>query len=438
MADMLHEAPCPWSPGRSLPEEARRAVRETTIFEHCKWDPQVGDVSVLHPAPLLLRAEAWGQIARLAEAMDREMLGAEPAVQASAAALADLGLPGPLRRVLTRVGATADESPGAGGAAPRVSRFDFHHTREGWRVSEVNSDVPGGYIEACGFTAAMAAHFPDATVPGDPAEAVVAALGAAAPRGGRVGLVHATAYTDDRQVMVFLARRLAAAGLEAELLAPDAVRWREGRATTHDGRPLDAIFRFYPGEWLPELGFFSGWKNFVRGTRTPRCNPVSALVSQSKRFPLACRRLGLRLPTWEALVPETRDPREVPGSEIDDWVFKPALGRVGEGIGLAGATEPRELAKIRRAARRHSRHWAAQRRFSALPWPTDEGPRFPCLGVYVVNGRAAGIYGRVAARPIIDSHAQDVAVLIAPGETAPAATPAAPILSASPALPLHA
>jgi glutathionylspermidine synthase len=396
----------PWLPADPLAPELLRSVRETMIFEHNKWDPQVGDVSVLHAAPLRLRRETWDKLARLAEAMDGEVRAAEAAILASRAALGELGLPGALRRALAAAGAKK------GAAGPRVARFDFHHTDEGWRVSEVNSDVPGGYIEAAGFAATMAAHAPDATPCGDPAAALVEALRSTQAPGARIGLVHATAYTDDRQVMVFLARRLAAAGLATELLAPDALRWRGGRAETLDGRRLDALFRFYPAEWLPLLGFFSGWKNFVRPGLTPQCNPVSALVTQSKRFPLACRRLGLRLPTWDALVPETRDPREVPAREDDAWVFKPALGRVGDGIAIAGATDARELAKFRRAARRHARHWAAQRRFEAVPWRGADGPVFPCLGVYVVDGRAAGVYGRVAARPIIDARSQDVAVLI--------------------------
>jgi hypothetical protein len=36
---------------------------------------------------------------------------------------------------------------------------------------------------------------------------------------------------------------------------------------------------------------------------------------------------------------------------------------------------------------------------------------FPCLGVYTVNGRAAGIFGRMAPGPLIDFAAIEVAVL---------------------------
>lgn len=410
----------PWLRCAALDAATMRAVRETMIFEHCKWDPQVGDTDVLCPTPLVLKAEAATELARLAEAMAVEVIEAEAAILGSARALAELGLPGTLRRALAR------EGSGSGWARrARVMRFDFHATVEGWRVSEVNSDVPGGYVETKGLAETIAAHFPAARPAGDP---VAALVGATAP-GARVALVHATAYTDDRQVMVYLARALEAAGRRARLLGPDQVRWRDGRAYPKGGcgkegnagtvaEAFDVVFRFYPAEWLPNLGWWSGWRDFVRGGVTPQLNPPGAVVSQSKRFPLACARLGLRLPTWDALVPETRDPRAVFGrggapADEAEWVLKPALGRVGEGVGLGAVTPAGEWEKIRKAARRWPELWAAQRRFRATAWVTEEGPRYPCLGVYVIGGKAAGIYGRAAARPLVDAQAQDLAVLVA-------------------------
>lgn len=383
-----------------------REVRETLIFDHHKWDPQVGDTDTLHPAPLVLARAARDEITLLAERMDAEVRAAELAILESPDALGLLGLPATLRRALAQHGSAAIAAAG-----PRVLRFDFHATAEGWRVSEVNSDVPGGYIEASAFAAIMAARHPGLEPVGDPADALRAAFLRALPPGGRLALVHATAYTDDRQVMVFLASRLASAGFEAEPVGPDQIRWRAGRAFLRDGRTLDGMFRFFPAEWLPELGWFSGWQNFLRPGCGPHCNPVAAVISQSKRFPLACSRLGLRLPTWDALVPATRHPDDDVFNESAAWVLKPALGRVGDGIGIHGVTTDADFRRIQKAARRRPRDWAAQRRFEALPWATPEGARYPCLGVYVIDGRAAGVYGRVAARPLIDAHAQDVAVL---------------------------
>jgi hypothetical protein len=69
----------------------------------------------------------------------------------------------------------------------------------------------------------------------------------------------------------------------------------------------------------------------------------------------------------------------------EDWVLKPALGRVGDGIGITGATEEKDWKTIRRDMRRRPGSWAAQRRFTALPLRTAEGDLFPCIGVYTVG-----------------------------------------------------
>jgi hypothetical protein len=37
---------------------------------------------------------------------------------------------------------------------------------------------------------------------------------------------------------------------------------------------------------------------------------------------------------------------------------------------------------------------------------------YPSIGVYTVNGRVAGAYGRIAEKPLIDARARDAAVLI--------------------------
>jgi hypothetical protein len=42
----------------------------------------------------------------------------------------------------------------------------------------------------------------------------------------------------------------------------------------------------------------------------------------------------------------------------------------------------------------------------------DGEPWFPCLGLYTVDGRIAGAYGRIARKPLINGFAQDIAVLV--------------------------
>lgn len=164
-------------------------------------------------------------------------------------------------------------------------RFDFHWTTEGWRISEANTDVPGGFNEATGFSSLMAAHYPDAGLCGDPALHLAGAILDAAGPGARVALVHATAYTDDRQVMVFLAERFQQRGLRTALTGPDHIRWRNDRACLEDASAVDFIFRFFPAEWLPNLPRRSRWQEFFRNSTVPICNPATALLTQSKRLP---------------------------------------------------------------------------------------------------------------------------------------------------------
>jgi hypothetical protein len=119
------------------------------------------------------------------------------------------------------------------------------------------------------------------------------------------------------------------------------------------------------------------------------------------------------LPTWRALLPDTRSPGDVRWSGSDEWVLKPVLGRAGDGIGVAGVTAPREMRSIIRQVRWWPRAWIVQRRFEVVPLEVGGRPVFPCLGVYTLDGRVIGAYGRVASRPLIDGDAADAAVLAA-------------------------
>lgn len=400
----------PWHFADPVPAKEFAEIRLRTVFDHCKWDPQVGDVSILSDAPLVLEPAAWREVSGLAEKLAAEAAGAEAELVRRPDLQHRLGLPWVIRRALAGAG---------NGRAPRgvarLIRFDFHYTTEGWRISEANTDVPGGFIESSGFTRLVAAHCPGASPCGDPSDALAAAVAASVSPNASAAMIHATAYTDDRQVMVYLARHLEAKGLRTHLAAPDQLAWTaEGALLRAAGcaEPLDVLVRFYPGEWLPNLPRASGWPRFFGGSPVALCNPATALLTQSKRFPLAWDDLATRMDTWRALLPETRDPREADVRWDGDWVLKPVFGRVGESIGFPGLTPGKEWRKIARDARRWPRYWAAQRRFEHQPVPSGAGPRYVCLGVYTVDGRAVGAYGRVGRKPLIDGVAQDAAVLV--------------------------
>jgi glutathionylspermidine synthase len=393
--------------GSLIPRSTFATIRRRMVLEFCKWDPQVEDVSTLCPYPLLLQQEAWNQLIQWSEQLADETLNVEAELLQRPDLLSQLGLPRTVRKLLTRA-----KSPAAASFA-RIMRFDFHWTTDGWRISEVNSDVPGGFIESSAFTHLMEQVTPATMSPGDPAGLYAEAIAQSGMQ--RVGLVHATAYSDDRQVMTYLAQRLQQQNVEAFLGSPADVAWSEGRASLHGGsqwQDVDGLVRFFPGEWLPNLKQRPVWEPFFVGARTPISNSGTALVSQSKRLPLVWDRLTTSVQMWKELLPETADPRRVPWKRDDQWVLKPALGRVGEMIGLHGVTSGKDWRAIRRSATWWPGHWVAQKRFQMQPLSGPQGVVYPVIGVYTVDRRVAGIYARLAQQPLINHLAQDVAVLI--------------------------
>lgn len=401
----------PWLPVDPLEPSAFAELRRRAIFDCCKWDPQVGDVCAIARAPIVLRKDAWKDVARLAEALARETIAAERELVERPDLHRRLGLPRSIRRALRGIATAAVPAEAA-----RIVRFDFHFTTGGWRISEANCDVPGGLNEASGLPGLIRSHYAWATPVGDPADAYARAVHQSARAGTAVALVHATAYSDDQQLMRFIAQRLEAFGIHAHLASPAHLRWHRGLAELHTAwftGPLACVVRFFPGDWLGNLPRQSGWPFFFAGSRTPLSNPATAILAQTKRFPLVWAAMRTPLPTWRALLPETRDPRGVPWRKSDEWVLKPALGRVGEGVGMRDSLTVQEMRRICRSARLWPGSWVAQRRFEVVPIEMAGARVYPCLGVYTVDGRVAGAYGRLAPVPLVDARAADAAVLVA-------------------------
>src|SRR5262249_57483462 len=232
---------------------------------------------------------------------------------------------------------------------------------------------------------------------------------------GRVGLLAAPGYMEDQQVIACLSDALRRRGWNVAQGHPGQLEWNAGHARLRTAAgllPLDLIVRFFQGEWLARLRNANRWRSFFRGGMTPVCNPGVALVTESKRFPLVWDELATRIATWRALLPETRDPREADWRRDAGWLLKAAFGNNGDEVVERGSAGRKTWRSAAWDARVRPSTWAAQRRFATLPVETPAGPMFPCLGVYTINGRAAGIYGRMAPKPFIDYAAVDVAVLV--------------------------
>jgi glutathionylspermidine synthase len=286
------------------------SLRNTLILGSCKWDPQVEDVSTLAGFPLVLCQAHWQKLSRWAEQLSHETFAAEHEILRNSHLLKSLGMPRKLRAVLSRAG----ESP-ASPAAVRVLRFDFHFTSEGWKLSEVNSDVPGGFCESSLYPQLMARHFDQWQPAGDPATLWAGAVSQAS-RQGTVALLSAPGFMEDHQVIAYLASCLRKLGCRTNLANPIQIQWEGGRArlkTMWSQAPVDALVRFFQAEWMPKLLRGCSWNEYFVGGLTPIANPGIAAISESKRLPLVWNELASPMTTWRALLPETRDPREV------DW-----------------------------------------------------------------------------------------------------------------------
>ncbi|HVJ21121.1 MAG TPA: glutathionylspermidine synthase family protein [Polyangiaceae bacterium] len=379
-------------------------LKERAVREAFKWNVSDGGVDTLLDFPLLLTRALWRMLSERAVLLAREAEAAEQELLERPVLRSLLGVPLALQRALGRT----RSAPGL-----RYSRFDFHPTQSGeFVITEGNLDAAGGWNEAGGVTSLFAEHYPDAEPVGDPAGALAAALARRIGPHGVVGIMHLTHYVDDHQVARALAHAFRKAGLDSVHFDPSQLRNAGARAAAligDDVRPLDAIFRFFPADWSCRLVASGRWFESAARPGTLWSNPLATILTQSKRFPLVWGRLATPLPTWSRLLPETRDPLLV---RRNGWVLKPAFGHEGFDVAVPEAMERRRLDRLWRRARLAPWAWAAQRNFGPLALATPSGFRYPCIGVYVVDGQPAGAYARLAERPLIDENALGAAVLV--------------------------
>lgn len=164
---------------------------------------------------------------------------------------------------------------------------------------------------------------------------------------GSIGLVHATSYSDDRQVVEFLSHSLRDKGFNTAIIAPDHVQWNGSKATSialGQECELDGLVRFFPAEWLIDLPRSSQWPKYF-ASNLPACNHPAAILAQSKRLPLVWDKLKINVPTWHELLPVTVDPKRIDFRQYE-WILKPAFGRVGEDVSIREVITQREWKRI--------------------------------------------------------------------------------------------
>jgi len=388
-----------------LARDSYRSYRLDAIFHGKKWDPQIYDRSTIADRALILGSADWVELNNAAAELYAETLAVETELRRFAMRPdAKRFLPAKAWR---RLRSLPDLEPRA---SVRLMRFDFHPTENGWRLSEVNSDVPGGLNESSLFPEIWPARSSNWTLPGHPGrtyvQRVVERYGLTAR--ARVGLVHATAFSDDWQHMAFLQELLAERSIEALGVSPTNVELNDGRMSFR-GAELDAALRFFPGDWL----LFSRWGE-PWFTRHPVAlsNPLHALYSQNKFFPVVCAALGLEIPAWQRYLPHTSElsVRDLFGAA---GLLKPSFGRVGEDIARIADLEPAKKVAVALDLLLGTGLWIRQEQFMPKNLGSVAEPINACVGVYCLDGEVIGGYGRLTSERFVGMSAADSPVFIA-------------------------
>jgi glutathionylspermidine synthase len=399
----------PWKAGKLLSRKDWAAYRRQVLLDCRDCGVPPSEYFTLARFPLLMEPRTWRELSQMAEKLTREILAGEQELIRRPDLHAALGIPADIRAALSQC-----NRKGTPRSTARVMRFDFHFTPQGWRITEVNADVVGGFIEGAGMTDLMAAYVPHNATPGNPARAYAQAARKAAGKGAAIVFVRNGLFARYRGIKA-LAREMRRHGLRPLMRKPGQLNWSAGLAhlvPSHRVGQPGLLIRFVNTDWLPRLHRRSQWTPWFAGGKTPMSNPGTSVLIQSKRLPLIWDKLRSPMPTWRALLPETRCPSELDAATLKGWVLKPVLGRVGVGLAMPGTTEEAKYKKILRQARRDPNGWAAQRLFQSMPVPTPQGPRHICLGIFTIAGRATGAYARMTAKPLVDGYAEEVAVLL--------------------------
>ena len=400
----------------AISEERYEEYRLRVMFDCYKWDPQFLDNNTIAKYALVLSEEEHEELIKLTESIDKETRAAEEFLNKNLEYTKSLGLNKKLSNEIKRM---SNYKPDIN---IRLMRYDFHPTVEGkWAVSEVNSDVPGGFAEATlmpkeaiwGIGDSEEKYYYKSF-----GEILTTAITGKVIKGGKIMLVHCTCYSDDRQVMQFLGDALEKKGYEVLYGAVDHINFKDKKAySILDGNEgeLSGIIRFTPLEWMVEVKP-KRWEGYF-DTEVPSCNHPVAIFAQTKRFPFVWDVLetnGIDMSNWRKLLPHTievKDLKKVANPE--EYIYKPVYGRVGENIAIKEAVSEREYKTILSDVKKHPSKYIAQRKFVSKPLKGIGDEEYHvCLGSYTVDGVHAGYYARISKGNRIDSNAADIPVLI--------------------------
>lgn len=394
-----------------IPDDKYYDYRLQAMFDCYKWDPKFCDSNTLSNYVLVLSSNENEELIKLTESLDNETILAEEFLNRNIKIAKKLMLP---KKIIEKIPnmQNYDKTKNI-----RLMRYDFHPNMDNnWTVTEVNSDVPGGFAESSLLPELARKMINRYDLEYNSfGERMVEAINDLLYKKGTIMMVHCTCFSDDRQVMQYLGDRLEKEGYKIIYGAADHINFKRKEAYSileNNKEKIDLIFRFTPLEWLVQMkprrwdGYFD--------TITKSCNHPIAIYAQSKRFPFVWEQLkatGIDMKTWNVLLPETLEVKKT--VEKEGYIYKPVYGRVGERIAIKEACREDEYEKILQDVKKHPNQYILQKKFQSKPLKSEDGKEYHiCIGSYVINSKHAGYYARISSYPRIDSYAADIPVLI--------------------------
>jgi len=306
-----------------------------------------------------------------------------------------------------------------------LARADVFFTEDGVAVAELNCDTPTGEAEAVvlGELGAAQAGSEGTVDPSGALEGRFLAMLEYVARRERtadagpartVGLVYPTELTDDLPLVRLYRRWLEGGGYGVVLGSPYNLTFEGGRTRLFDV-PIDVLVRHYKTDWWGERQ--SAWLEDAIEDEAPLdgplravlsgmaagtlavVNPLGSVVPQNKRsFALMWEQIHRFPPEAQAAieryVPVTRRLEvmhtEQLAAQRADWVIKSDYGAEGEEVVIGREVDDATWRRL--LARTRPGRWVAQQYFAA---ETDAGGASVNYGVFLVAGRASGLYARV-------------------------------------------
>jgi glutathionylspermidine synthase len=323
-----------------------------------------------------------------------------------------------------------------------VGRFDFLlDPARGWQLLEYNADTPSGPRETVEVERAITRHLGEAAThlrrsgPHHAASVRRAVVEALPPGARTLGVFTDAGYAEDLAQTVFLARLLAPAltrhGVSVVFGDLDNLQVSRGRLRLL-GTPLDAVYRYFPFEWMLGQQVFVDLFDAVSAGKVRLLNGLRGLLAQNKgllawlwahREDDSIFSASERSAIQQHLPPVHWIADVKPNADRTNLVLKQVFGREGEEVYFGDSISQADWERCVAW-----RSYIVQERVRPVPTTavvqTASGPEvqqlWPVVGSFTAGGRWAGYYTR-AGEPITTGHAKFFATYwLRPSGTMPA------------------